>query len=1562
MPRKRKTHSLSPLRKPSSSSSTTDRPSSVALPLPPTMSNNNNEGLLDSMCDMFPDLDPSLVEMVLSEYKEVEVVMDYLLELSTSAKVETNTESANVLGFDSVAAVLHHSKKPLVGSKTLEDTAHQHSDIYVAQDVSQAQDCTAVSNNLDLLLDEAINKYSLYSSIDLAAEPEQCHIPDNSNIPAQSQSTSAIISSILADEDNEMLKDLESDDQQTAINQTVPSINKQYTASIDPNFALQLPNESGLKDSGMELTAKLDIAKADSCCILEPASGSLERNGRSKTASEEKSNHDETEAGITPLSHANSMGSWQNSHLQKSPLWNPLAPSFCPAAGLQHRFITPIHVSRAPWNFTGGVRNVSRDFYYRPPVPSFTWSGNNFSPNVWQTASIKSAALLEAVPQPAVQNVKKNTFFVGKVLILLRGAPGSGKTTLARMLLQQNPLGINLSTDEYFYKKGQYRYDVNLLGEAHEWNHKRAKEAFEKNISPIIIDNTNLQAWEMKPYVSMAMKHKYKVTFREPDTWWKYKPKELERRNSHGVTKEKIKRMLENFERVTVNSILNLSRVKGPEQTDLGEIKQTADKRGQNSNAPATLKKEDISSTSEEKVDDKRIADMAEAFCSHLGAETSKMYPDILLNSTDSVMNIQTSGHGKEEQWDSVVSEEDIYTSQNAETTDDDAFLHQMSPENEIIIKENVSPTEDALVLPGLMPELLNFVGDWPVEHTMGQRAPRSRSKIRANSTSNESCSLQLSELTNGDSKELDSHTITHDLLNLSKEIDKCTILQTDYLGDLPNLCFGCNEENMQLEDQVCSALEREAETYIPHTVQNSESNHVEKDPQAVTEVTKDLQSLDISNINENELSECETPEKKTRQCKRNVRQCKLALTFTNSCSDSSQTEDILTYQPNAPVNEVYCGPSKCSQTEPHEFALAWRIEKKNIDISNSAKVLTGKGERFQSKLMDESSVSQETIPYRAMHHKSTFVEEDEIVCLDDEHNLNILAGLFRSVSFDVLIDLFERCNKDIVWASNLLLDSGEKIYKDEDCQTEDYLSVVGDATLGTGHRPDQVPVCPDDLNAPSFGSSMSHTDACSSTPLNEKREHADSHTVIENTNLTYSEALSSEDSTNLNVFSVPDITNEQTIEQHKMVTKSLNIEQPKDTDLQPVSRICLSDIDMEASQKTADDIDTGINVLETHNIDKDVCELPLYDINVQDKIRGFALEEVDDAKKKNSDSLKDSLHFDHLELCLPPELAFQLSELFGPVGIAPGSLTIEDCTVHIDLNLAKAIHTRWKESITERQKQESLSYQLLFEDLSPSELDNLINEEESNLAKPEYSDTSSDTFPFMDQWNVRTKKVSLREIMSEEIALQEQECQKKSTLRTKNCAAKLKEKQLFELFPNIEQRLLMDIFKENDYSLERTAEFLSVVLEAGPVQNIVACDLKQTDASTSENPKSKKLNLDKKTIPENFYQDFECPEYDDFRAEAFLYRRKQQECYRKASEAHSRGMKQVATYYAQQGYLYGQKMKQENHRAAVQIFERTNEFLLPENILDLHGLHVSEAMKQLRQVLQNKMEGRNFI
>lgn len=62
--------------------------------------------------------------------------------------------------------------------------------------------------------------------------------------------------------------------------------------------------------------------------------------------------------------------------------------------------------------------------------------------------------------------------------------------------------------------------------------------------------------------------------------------------------------------------------------------------------------------------------------------------------------------------------------------------------------------------------------------------------------------------------------------------------------------------------------------------------------------------------------------------------------------------------------------------------------------------------------------------------------------------------------------------------------------------------------------------------------------------------------------------------------------------------------------------------------------------------------------------------------------------------------------------------------------------------------------------------------------------------------------------------------------------------------------------------------------------------------------------------------------------------------------------------YHLVQGHMHGKLMSEANHRAAVQIFERVNSSLLPNNILDLHGLHVDEALDHLVQVLHDKTTG----
>ena len=151
--------------------------------------------------------------------------------------------------------------------------------------------------------------------------------------------------------------------------------------------------------------------------------------------------------------------------------------------------------------------------------------------------------------------------------IIMRGVSGSGKSTRAKELGNG---GVILSTDDFFMKEGKYEFDASKLWIAHSWNRKRAAKALKEGVSPIVIDNTNTQAKEMKDYVIMAKEANYEINIEEPKTeWWSKFKKDmpetgkqelidiLTSRNAHNVPREIIAKMLDRWEfDVTPESIL----------------------------------------------------------------------------------------------------------------------------------------------------------------------------------------------------------------------------------------------------------------------------------------------------------------------------------------------------------------------------------------------------------------------------------------------------------------------------------------------------------------------------------------------------------------------------------------------------------------------------------------------------------------------------------------------------------------------------------------------------------------------------------------------------------------------------------------------------------------------------------------------------------------------------------------------------------------------------------------------------------------------------------------------
>ena len=123
-----------------------------------------------------------------------------------------------------------------------------------------------------------------------------------------------------------------------------------------------------------------------------------------------------------------------------------------------------------------------------------------------------------------------------KVLYLLRGVPGSGKTFAAETL------GCPVfSADDFFMVDGEYQFNPDNLPQAHNACFSSVDRAMYAGESRIAVANTFTREWEMKNYFYIASVYGYTVISLIVEN-------RHDGKNSHGVPEDKVQEMRERFE------------------------------------------------------------------------------------------------------------------------------------------------------------------------------------------------------------------------------------------------------------------------------------------------------------------------------------------------------------------------------------------------------------------------------------------------------------------------------------------------------------------------------------------------------------------------------------------------------------------------------------------------------------------------------------------------------------------------------------------------------------------------------------------------------------------------------------------------------------------------------------------------------------------------------------------------------------------------------------------------------------------------------------------------------
>jgi len=91
-------------------------------------------------------------------------------------------------------------------------------------------------------------------------------------------------------------------------------------------------------------------------------------------------------------------------------------------------------------------------------------------------------------------------------LYIVRGNPGSGKSTYAKSLMQHIKNSVHYEADMYFMYNGEYIFDKTKLGAAHEWCLMSTQKSLQEGKN-VIVSNTFTTLRELQPYIDFCNKN-----------------------------------------------------------------------------------------------------------------------------------------------------------------------------------------------------------------------------------------------------------------------------------------------------------------------------------------------------------------------------------------------------------------------------------------------------------------------------------------------------------------------------------------------------------------------------------------------------------------------------------------------------------------------------------------------------------------------------------------------------------------------------------------------------------------------------------------------------------------------------------------------------------------------------------------------------------------------------------------------------------------------------------------------------------------------------------------------